>query len=84
MSTTPTPGTVTQAGLARSLPKERVGDSSRRSRADRVDAPVRLDTVDVAGLLAIQAIGLWARTPLDVVPTFGISPTERAHRPRAS
>ena len=27
-----------------------------------------------AGLLAIQAIGLWARTPLDVVLTFGISP----------
>jgi hypothetical protein len=52
------PGHGDPGGLARSLPKERVGDSSRRSRADRVDAPVRLDTVDVAGLLATQAIGL--------------------------
>jgi hypothetical protein len=39
-----------------------------------VDAPARLDTVDVAGLLALQAVQLWARSPLDVVLTFGTNP----------
>jgi hypothetical protein len=39
-----------------------------------VSAPANLETVGVAGLLAIQAVGMWARTPFDVVLTFGISP----------
>ena len=39
-----------------------------------VSALATPETVSVAGLLAIQAIGMWARTPLDVVVTFGHHP----------
>jgi hypothetical protein len=37
-------------------------------------APATRDNVSVAGILAIQAIPLWAETPLDVVLTFGRHP----------
>lgn len=39
-----------------------------------VSAPASRETVSVAGFLAIQAIGIWAATPFDVVLTFGRHP----------
>ena len=40
-----------------------------------LDAPARMDTVSVAGILLASAASTWAGTPLDVVLTFGASPT---------
>jgi len=39
-----------------------------------LSAPATAQNVGVAGLLAVQAISLWAATPLDVVLTFCVSP----------
>lgn len=36
-----------------------------------VRAPAARDTVGVAGLLAVQAISMWAKSPLDIVLSFG-------------
>jgi hypothetical protein len=43
----------------------------------RVEAPASPDAVRVAGLLAVQAVSLWALTPLDVVLTFVRNPDGR-------
>ena len=39
-----------------------------------ISAPANRENVSVAGLLAIQAIGMWAASPYDVVLTFGHHP----------
>ena len=40
-----------------------------------VSAPASRENVSVAGFLAVQAIGMWADTPFDVVLTFGPHPS---------
>lgn len=39
-----------------------------------ISAPANRENVSVAGFLAVQAVGMWAATPLDVVLTFGRHP----------
>lgn len=39
-----------------------------------VSAPATAESLGVAGILAAQAVALWARTPLDAVLTFGRYP----------
>jgi hypothetical protein len=46
-------------------------ESTGEGPGSSLSAPATKDNVAVAGLLAIQAIEIWASSPLDVVLTFG-------------